>query len=70
MFKIIIISSLWLILTNCTGPGTALLGPAVTGFTTKSVARSSVSFGTNQIVNNLKDKSKKPKNKTFLKFNN
>lgn len=39
-----------LFLTNCSVPGTAFLGPAVTGVTTKSTARASLSFGSNQII--------------------
>ena len=46
---------------NCSGPGTALLGPVFTGATTKSAARASLSFTSNQIVKNIKVVSKKSK---------
>ena len=39
-----------LFLTNCSVPGTAFLGPVVTGVTTKSTARASLSFGSNQNI--------------------
>lgn len=42
-------------------PGTALLGPVYTGATTKSVAQTSLSFGTNQIINMAKEAKKKSK---------
>lgn len=51
-----------IMLTNCSVPGTALLGPAFTGATTKSVARASFSFGSNQIVKKINETSKKLKN--------
>ncbi len=55
-----------IMLTNCSVPGTALLGPAFTGATTKSVARASFSFGSNQIVKKINETSKKSK-KQFIK---
>ena len=42
-------------LTNCTAPGTALLGPAFTGATTKSAVRTSLSLTSNHIVKNLNE---------------
>ncbi len=50
-------------LTNCTHPGSALLGPAFTGITTGSVGQASMSYGTNQIVKKIKDASIKTKQK-------
>ena len=50
-----------LILTNCSAPGSALLGPVFTGATTKSVAHASLSFGTNQIISKLHEASEKSK---------
>ncbi len=61
MSKNYFIIFLFLFLTNCSTPGTALLGPVLTGATTKSVAQASLSFGTNQIVNKLHKASKKNK---------
>tara|TARA_Y100000389_G_C17390882_1_gene479811 strand:+ start:208 stop:474 length:267 start_codon:yes stop_codon:yes gene_type:complete len=51
-----------ILLSGCAAPGSALLGPAVTGATTKSLAQASLSFGTNQIVRKIHETSKKSKN--------
>ena len=59
--------------SNCATPGSALLGPTFTGASTKSLARTSLSFGTNQIVYNIKETSKKGKKevvKIVKKFDN
>lgn len=61
MFKNFITFSLLIFLTNCTAPGTALLGPAITGATTKSVAQASLSFGSNQIIRKFQETSIKTK---------
>jgi hypothetical protein len=57
MFKIFFIVSLLFILSNCGAPGTALLGPAFTGATTKSFARAGISYGSNQIIKKIDRKS-------------
>ncbi len=67
--KIILISTLS-VLTNCTTPGTALLGPAFTGAKTGSLYQASLSFGTGKIVNKLSYydlmlKDEKQQNSTF-----
>ena len=59
--KIFLIFIALVFLTNCSAPGTALLGPAFTGATTKSLTQASVSFGTNQIIRSVKETSKKGK---------
>ena len=61
MSKKILIIFLLLFLTNCSAPGTALLGPVFTGATTGSVSQASLSFGTNQIVRKIHATSKKSK---------
>ena len=61
MFKNFITISLLILLTNCTTPGTALLGPALTGATTKSVTQASLSFGSNQVIRKIQETSKKSK---------
>jgi len=68
MFKKIFILLLFLILNNCTVPGTALLGPAFTGATTKSAARTSLSFAYNKVFENIENfqNNKKYKNLTNL----
>jgi|TARA_B100001093_G_C26489234_1_gene868316 hypothetical protein len=62
MFKNYLVIFLFLLLANCTAPGSAFLGPALTGATTKSVAQASLSFGTNQIIKQIHETSKKSKN--------
>ena len=61
------------LLAGCSAPGTALLGPAFTGATTKSVAQASLSFGTNQIIRKIDatiKESKKGVNKIVKKIKN
>ena len=68
MFKKFIFLFFLLILNNCSAPGTALLGPAFTGATTKSVARAGLSYGSNQFIKAVKitDEDKKNKNKVLI----
>tara|TARA_Y100000591_G_C21544760_1_gene550688 strand:- start:32 stop:304 length:273 start_codon:yes stop_codon:yes gene_type:complete len=63
MFKLkyYLVIILLLINTNCASPGSALLGPAFTGATTKSMAQASLSFGTNQIIRQIHETSLKSK---------
>lgn len=71
MIRFFLISVALIFLTNCSAPGTALLGPAFTGVTTKSVTQASLSFGTNQIVrkvNEAHQKSKKEMEKIAKKI--
>jgi len=62
MIKNYLIVFFIIFLTNCSAPGTALLGPVFTGATTGSVTQASLSFGTNQIVRKINETSKKSKN--------
>ena len=55
MFKKILIFCSLLFLINCSAPGTALLGPALTGVTTKSAVRTGVSYGSNHIMKKLEN---------------
>ena len=48
---------LLMLLTCCTVPGSAFLGPAITGATTKNLGQASVSFGTNQILKKVQSAS-------------
>tara|TARA_B100000767_G_scaffold271538_1_gene297378 strand:- start:722 stop:1051 length:330 start_codon:yes stop_codon:yes gene_type:complete len=59
MLKKLIILSLILILTNCGAPGTALLGPTITGARTGSVAQASLSYGSSHVVKKAKESLKK-----------
>ena len=58
--KFILIFS-FLVLANCSAPGTALLGPALTGATTGSIVQASLSYGTNQVIKKIRETSKKTK---------
>tara|TARA_Y100000996_G_scaffold355876_1_gene296566 strand:+ start:831 stop:1139 length:309 start_codon:yes stop_codon:yes gene_type:complete len=53
MFKKYLIFFIILLLTHCSAPGTALLGPAITGAKTGSVYQTSLSYGTGQIIKKL-----------------
>tara|TARA_A100001234_G_scaffold207743_1_gene205192 strand:+ start:4290 stop:4496 length:207 start_codon:yes stop_codon:yes gene_type:complete len=68
MFKIFKYIFLFLILSNCTSPGTALLGPAFTGLTSKSIAKTGLSYSTNQIIKGIDIIPEK--NKDLFKFQN
>jgi len=48
-------------LTGCSAPGSALLGPVFTGATSKSLAQATLSFGTNTVIRNIHEASKKSK---------
>ena len=63
MFKKYLFIIFLLLLTNCSAPGTALLGPIFTGASTGSAAQASLSFGTNQVVKKIHESSKKAKQK-------
>ena len=56
MFKKIIILSLFLFLNNCGPTGSALLGPAFTGATTKSMTRTGLSYSSGHLVKKTKEK--------------
>ena len=68
MFKKFIILSLLIVFNNCSVPGTALLGPAFTGATTKSAARASASYASNIAMKKIKNFNEDKKNKSFLSF--
>ena len=52
--KFIIIS--FILLTSCSAPGTALLGPIFTGAKTGSVYQASLSYGSNRIIDEFRTK--------------
>lgn len=64
MIKKYILLILTILLTNCSAPGTALLGPIFTGATTQSVGRATLSYGTNHIVKKVHLNSKINKDKS------
>ena len=64
MLKKLLLISCLLILSNCSAPGTALLGPAFTGAKTGSVYQASLSFGTGKVISKLNS------SELFLKINN
>ena len=55
MFKNIFIFACILLLTNCATPTSAFLGPVFTGAKTGSIYQASISYGSNKIINQLKD---------------
>ena len=59
-----------LLFSHCSTPGAALLGPTFTGASTKSVARTTLSLGSNQMVASIREKSKKNKEEIVRKFKN
>ena len=67
--KFIIISLM--LLTNCSAPGTALLGPIFTGAKTGSVYQASLSYGSNRIIDEFRKKEnlKTFNNQSFNKSN-
>ena len=54
MFKKIILILTLVILTNCSTPGTAFLGPVFTGAKTGSIYQASLSYWTGKVMNSLK----------------
>ena len=65
--KIVIIISLFLI-TGCVSPTASLLGPTITGVTTKSAARTLVSIESNRIVKRLDVFKAENKNREIKNF--
>jgi hypothetical protein len=55
MFKKIFIISILIFLTNCGAPGTALLGPSITGARTGSVYQASLSYGSSHVIKKTKE---------------
>ncbi|MDB3888119.1 hypothetical protein N9341_01110 [Candidatus Pelagibacter sp.] len=55
MIKSFFILFLFLFLTNCAPPGAAFLGPALTGASTKSIARTGLSYGSSHLVKKTKE---------------
>ena len=55
MFKKILILSLLFLLTNCTTPTSAFLGPIFTGAKTGSIYQASLSYSSNKIIRNLRE---------------
>ena len=57
MVKNLLSISLLLFLYNCASPGTAFLGPVITGAKTGSVYQASISYSSGKVINVLKDAS-------------
>lgn len=60
--KFIILISI-IFLTNCTGPGTAFLGPTFTGVKTGSIYQTSLSYGSGKAVDTIKNEINQKVNK-------
>ena len=54
MFKKILLLFLLCFLSNCAAPGTAFLGPTITGAKTGSLLQASVSYGSGRIMNSIR----------------
>ena len=65
MFKNLFILACVLLLSNCTTPASALLGPIFTGAKTGSVYQASLSYGSNRII----DKMREVKQNNFQEMN-
>jgi len=59
MFKKIFIFCSLSLLTNCTTPTSAFLGPIFTGAKTGSIYQASLSYSSNKIIRNLREFEKK-----------
>tara|TARA_B100001059_G_C17615752_1_gene466901 strand:+ start:231 stop:443 length:213 start_codon:yes stop_codon:yes gene_type:complete len=68
MFKFFFIFILFLLLNNCSAPGLTFLGPAFTGATTKSAAKTTMSYGSKQVMKKIARETKNQKNKDLLYF--
>ena len=55
MLRIIFILVCALLLSNCSAPTSAFLGPIFTGAKTGSVYQASLSYGTNRIVDKIRE---------------
>ena len=53
MYKKILLILFFFLLSNCTAPGTALLGPIFTGAKTGSIYQASLSYGSSKIIREL-----------------
>ena len=56
MIKRLFIFGTLICLANCSAPGSALFGPTLTGVKTGSVYQTSVSYGSGQAMNAIKEK--------------
>ena len=65
MLKNLFILACVLLLSNCTTPASALLGPIFTGAKTGSVYQASLSYGSNRII----DKMREVKQNNFQEIN-
>ena len=55
MIKNFFLLSLFLLIVNCsTNPGTAFLGPIITGVKSGSIYQTSLSYGSNKTLENIK----------------
>ena len=59
MIKKVFLLLIFFTLTNCAAPGSAFLGPVITGAKTGSVYQASVSYSSGKIMNTVKNLAKK-----------
>ena len=68
MIKNFYLLSLFFLILNCsTNPGTALLGPVITGVKSGSIYQSTLSYGSNKALENIKTELKVRKENLSLK---
>jgi len=65
MYKKIFVFLSFILLSNCSTPATAFLGPIITGAKTGSVYQASLSYGSNKIINSIKEIDKNKISKFF-----
>ncbi len=67
MFKKSFLILCLILLSNCTTPTSALLGPVFTGAKTGSIYQASISYSSNMIINEIREfEKKKSTNKKIL----
>ena len=66
MFKKFFILICFFLLSNCSAPGTAFLGPIFTGAKTGSIYQASLSYSSTKIMNELKQSNIFAKPKTVV----
>jgi hypothetical protein len=73
MKKIILLTLVFFLVSNCSVPGSALLGPIFTGAKTGSVYQASLSYGTNKmmtkVINDDKEKKRLKDINSKISFN-
>ena len=71
MIKNFLLLSLFFLIINCTtNPGTAFLGPVITGVKSGSIYQTSLSYGSNKAIENIKTELRVRKENFSIKKTN